>query len=146
VAVYFDDLVIALKDPKDITDALTNCYGFKLKGTGPIKYHLGMTFCQNEHGLLEIMPRWYINKMVDTYERLFGMKPSTKPLSPLEKGDHPEIDNSEFLDDDSTQTYQSSVGAPQWSISISRFDIATAVMMMSHFRAQPHLGHLKHIK
>jgi len=88
-----------------------NYHGFKLKGTGPIEYHLGMTFRQNEHGLLEITPRRYIDKMVDTYMRLFGTKPSTKPLSPLEKGDHPEIDDSEFLDDDGTQTYQSLVGA-----------------------------------
>jgi len=89
-----------------------------------------MTFCQNEHGLLEVTPRQYIYKMVDTYVRLFGMKPSTKPLSPLEKGDHPEIDDSEFLDDNSTQTYQSLVGALKWSISISQFNITTAVMTM----------------
>jgi len=50
VAVYVDDLVITSKDPKAITDALANCHGFKLKGTSPIEYHHGMTFCQNEHG------------------------------------------------------------------------------------------------
>jgi len=72
VAVYIDDLAIAPKDPKAITDALMNCHGFKLKGTTPIEYHLGITFCQNEHGLMEITPRWYIDKMVDTYVRLFG--------------------------------------------------------------------------
>jgi len=44
VAVYINDLAIALKDPKAIMDALTNCHGFKLKGTSPIVYHLGMTF------------------------------------------------------------------------------------------------------
>jgi len=44
VAVYVDDLAITLKDPNAIKDALTNRHGFKLKGTGPIKYHLGMTF------------------------------------------------------------------------------------------------------
>jgi len=126
VTVYVDDLAIASKDPKSITDALTNHHGFKLKGTGPIEYHLGMTFCCNEHGLLEITPRRYIDKMVDTYVRLFGTKPSTKPLSPLEKGDHPEIDDLEFLDDDGIQMYQSLVGALQWSISIGRFNIATA--------------------
>jgi len=42
-----------------------------------------MTFHRNEHGLLEITPWQYIDKMVDTYVRLFGMKPSTKPLFPL---------------------------------------------------------------
>jgi len=45
VAVYIDDLAIASKDPKSITDALMNRHGFKLKGTGPIEYHLGMSFC-----------------------------------------------------------------------------------------------------
>jgi len=105
-----------------------------------------MTFCQNGHELSEITPRCYINKMVDTYVRLFGMKPSTKPLSPLEKRDHPEINNSEFLDGKGTQTYQSLVGALQWSISIGGFDIAMAVMTMSSFRAQPHIGHLECIK
>jgi len=45
VAVYVDDLAIASKDPKSIMDALMNCHGFKLKGTGPIEYHLDMTFC-----------------------------------------------------------------------------------------------------
>jgi len=74
------------------------------------------------------------------------MKPSTKPLSPLEKGDHPEMNDSEFLDDNGTQTYQSLVGVLQWSISIGWFDITTAVMTMLSFQAQPHLGHLEHIK
>jgi hypothetical protein len=43
IAVYVDDLCISSKDPKAITDTLTEQYGFKLKGTGPIDYHLGMT-------------------------------------------------------------------------------------------------------
>jgi len=42
--------------------------------------------------------------------------------------------------------YQSLVGALQWSISIGQFDIATAVMTMSSFRAQPRIGHLERVK
>jgi len=52
----------------------------------------------------------------------------------------------EFLDDEGIQTYQSLVGALQWSISIGRFDITTAVMRMPTFRAQPQIGHLERIK
>jgi hypothetical protein len=37
--------------------------------------------------------------MVEQYERFFGTKPK-EYTSPLEKGDHPEIDTSEFLDSD----------------------------------------------
>jgi len=42
--------------------------------------------------------------------------------------------------------YQSLIGWCQWVIQIGRFDICTAVMMMSHFRAVPHIGHLDCIK
>ena len=84
--------------------------------------------------------------MVGTYQQLFGVKPSTKALSPLEKGDHPEVDDSDFLDEADTQVYQSLIGALQWAISIGRFDICTAVMTMSSFRAQPRKGHLERVK
>ena len=75
--------------------------------------------------------------MVSTYIQLFGTKPCTRYLSPIKKEDHPEVNASEFLKDDDTQKYQSLDGAMQWAISIGQFDICTAVMMLSSFRAQP---------
>ena len=112
---------------------LTKCHGFKLKGMGPIDYHLGMIFWHNECSELCISPTRYIDKMVDTYVQLFGQKPSTKALLLLEKGDHPEDDDSEFLGQGDTQKYQSLVGAMQLAISIGCFDINTAVMTLSNF-------------
>ena len=44
ISVYVDDLLIASKTPQAIVDLMTNNYKFKLKGTGPIKYHLGCDF------------------------------------------------------------------------------------------------------
>ena len=118
VAVYVDSLAITSNDPSAIIDALNSTHGFNLKGTSPIEYHLGMASRRDEHGMLCISSRRYIDKMVDTYQQLFGCKPSTKALSLLEKGDHPEIDDSEFLNEEDTQKYQSMVGAMQWAISI----------------------------
>jgi hypothetical protein len=46
--MYVDDLAISSKDPKAITDTLMNKYKFKLKGTGEIEYHLGMSFRRND--------------------------------------------------------------------------------------------------
>jgi len=37
-------LAAATKDPKAITDMLQDKYQFKLKGTGPINFHLGCNF------------------------------------------------------------------------------------------------------
>ena len=83
--------------------------------------------------------------MTDNYERIFGSKP-TPAASPLDKGDHPELDSSELLDIDDIKIYQSLIGALQWVIQIGRFDIATAVMTMSRFRAAPRVGHLERVK
>jgi hypothetical protein len=68
IATYVDDLAISSKDPKAITNILMNKYNFKLKGTGEIEYHLGMSFRRNDRNELCISPQWYIKKMVDNYK------------------------------------------------------------------------------
>jgi hypothetical protein len=123
-----------------------NKYNFKLKGTGEIEYHLGMSFHRNDRNELCISPQWYIEKMVDNYKQLFGKSPSHHLQSPLESNDHPEIDSSEFLGEDDIQKYQSLIGAMQWAISIGHFDIAVHVMTMSSFTASPRHGHLERVK
>jgi hypothetical protein len=82
-------------------------------------------------------PKKYIEKMMMGYEQMFGEKPSTKVHSPLEKGDHPELDTSELLDQTGVQQYQLLIGSLQWAILLGHFDIATAVMSLSSFRALP---------
>ena len=77
---------------------------------------------------------------------MLGEKPNAKMYSPLEKGDHPELDDSELLDAEGIQLYQSFLGSLQWAISLGRFDIATAVMFMSSFRVLPCQGHLKRLQ
>ena len=65
------------------------------------------------------------------------------PLTPLEKRVHPELDMSEELDVNGIKDYQSLIGALQWSVSLGRIDITTAVMTMSGFRVTPRKGHLE---
>jgi hypothetical protein len=77
---------------------------------------------------------------------MFGEKPSTKVHSPLEKGDHPELDTSKLRDQTGVQQYQSLIGSLQWAISLGRFDIATAVMSLLSFWALPCQGHLEPAK
>ena len=121
-------------------------YKFKLKGTGPISYHLGCDSVRDGDKVLCIQPRKYIEQRVETYIRLFGEKPKELYSSPIEKGDHPELDTSDLLDADGIQKYQSMIGAMQWAISIGHFDIATSIMSLSSFRVAPCVGHLEHCK
>ena len=133
IAVYVDDLAIAAEDPKEITDVLQNKYNFKLKGTGPLSYHLGCDFYRDDLGILCFSPKKYIGKMLDGYKTMFGSKPKANVTSPLEKVDHPELDDSALLDEEGISKYQSLIGSLQWAISLGRFDIITSVMTMSSF-------------
>ena len=139
--------MIASKNPQAIIDALEGKPGnFKLKGTGPVRFHLGCDYFREEDGTLCVGPKKYIDRTVDEYRRLYGENPSRKCNSPLEKGDHPELDESELLDDDGIHQYQSLIGSLQWAISLGRFDVATAVMSMSSFRVAPRVGHIERVK
>jgi bacillopeptidase F (M6 metalloprotease family) len=51
IASYVDDLAIASKDPQAIIDALEGApNNFKLKGTGPMQFHLGCDFFRDQDG------------------------------------------------------------------------------------------------
>ena len=96
--------------------------------------------------MLAMSPKKYIERMMFNYKKMFGDLPSMNVQSPLEHSDHPELDESELLDDEGVEKYQSLIGSQQWAILLGRFDIACAVQTMSSFRAAPRIGHLKSVK
>jgi hypothetical protein len=55
--------------------------------------------------------------MMDHFKNMYGYKPK-EYTSPLEKGDHPEIDTSEELDEEGIKKYQTIIGCLQWAVSI----------------------------
>ena len=52
IAVYVDDLAIAAKDPQAFCNELEKRYNLKLKGVGPLEYHLGCTYKKDPDGTL----------------------------------------------------------------------------------------------
>ena len=52
IGTYIDDLAIASKGPQAIVDKLVKDHKFKLKGTGPISYHLRCDFMRDEDKVL----------------------------------------------------------------------------------------------
>jgi len=145
IAVYVDDLAIASKDPGAIVEELKSRFGYKLKGVGPLEFHLGCNFGRDKDGTAYFGPIKYIEKMIAAFEKMFGHLPQKKS-SPLDKNDHPEMDESPVLGPEDKTKYQSMIGALQWVISLGRFDIATAVMTMGRFRVEPREGHLERLK
>ena len=63
--------------------------------------------------------------------------------SPLEKNDHPELDNLELCNEEQITKYMSMIGQLQWAITLGRYDILAQVMSMSRVRLAPKIGHLE---
>ena len=57
IAVYVNDLAIAAKDPQAFCNELKKKYNLKLKGVGPLEYHLGCTYKKDPDGTLAADPR-----------------------------------------------------------------------------------------
>ena len=82
---------------------------------------------------------------MDTCKELFGEQPKEAHF-PLDKDDKPELDDTPLLGPDGIQGFQTLIGATQWFITLSRFDIAQAIMSLGHFRALQCKGHLERLK
>ena len=63
-------------------------------------------------------PQKYNGRLTSIYEKMFGKKPSAKLYSPLEKGDHFELDDSGLLDAEGIQQYWLLIGPLHWAISL----------------------------
>ena len=72
VATYVDNLCLVMKDPNQILEMLQSApYNFKLKGSGPMEFHLGCGFRRDIDGKLTMDRKKYIEKMAVSYEQMF---------------------------------------------------------------------------
>ena len=146
IAVYVDDLCIAAESPSAIIQIFKSKYHLKVKGDGKLTYHLGADYFEDADGTFVSQPKKYIDKLADTYKRLFHEDPPKGYKTPLDKNDHPELDTSEILEGDMAAKYLTMVGQLQWLVTLGRFDIHAQVATMSRFRAAPRQGHMDRLK
>ena len=76
--MYVDNLLITSKDQESIVKCLLDDYELKLKGTGPIKYHLGCDFFRDSENTLCFAPKKYIEKMISILRQLLATNPVLK--------------------------------------------------------------------
>ena len=69
ITVYVDDLMIGSKNPNAIVEILMNAHKFKLKGNGPVSFHLGCNWFRDEDGNLCFTPKKYMIKMIVNYTK-----------------------------------------------------------------------------
>jgi hypothetical protein len=75
IGVYVDNLAMAMEDPAAFCEILKTKHNYKVKGDGPLAYHLGCDFGRNPDGTFSYGPLKYVDKMMDTYQRFFNDTP-----------------------------------------------------------------------
>lgn len=96
-----------------------------------------MGFSRDEDRTLCLNLDKYSEKLMECYKRTFRELPPLGVHSPIDSQVHPELDVSEFLDEDRTALNQYLIGMLQLAVSIGRFDIHVVVMCLSSYRAIP---------
>ena len=96
-----------------------------------------LTTFEDPDGTLVSQPRKYIDKLAETYKRLFNEEAPKGHKTPLDKNDHPELDISEILEGDMAAQYLTMVGQLQWLVTLGRFDIHAHVATMSNSELLP---------
>ena len=120
VAIYVDDLLIACTCASEFTHTLKRKHNLKIKGDGPLKYHLGCDYHLDPDGTLVALPKRYISKILDSFHQMFPGESLPQVKSPLDKNDHPELDNSELASDDLITKFMCMVGQLQWAVTLGR--------------------------
>ena len=133
IAVYLADLCIAAQAPKELVNTLRTKYQLKVKGDGPLTYQFGADYSHDLDATMVCQPKKYIEKLKETYMRLFNTEPSKGLITPLDKNDHPELDTS-YFEGQQVNHYWTMVSQLQWLITLGRFDIQAQVISMSRFR------------
>ena len=111
-----------------------------------LTYHLGADYFEDPDGTFVSYPKKYIDKLADTYKRLFNEDPPKGYKTPLDKNDHPVLDTSEILEGDMAAKYLTMVGQLQWLVTLGRFDIHAQLATMSRFGAGPRQGHMDRLE
>ena len=75
--------------------------------------------------------------MLSIYKHLFPGKALKKQSSPILKGDHPELDDLEFISEEDKAKYMSMISTAQWLITLGRFDIMIVMSTLSLYSVAP---------
>jgi hypothetical protein len=115
---------------------------YELKGVGEPEYYSGMDLSRNQDNVWSMSAKTYIKSICDKIELVCETKLKNYG-SPLEKGDHPEMDDSDLLPPDEISKYQMLCGCAQWAVTTCRFDIQYATNTLARFAIAPREGHFK---
>ena len=140
IATHVDDVIVVAKDPKIYMTKMAQHFPIKKVEENP-SYYLGNNLQHKGPKQLKVSLEKYIKEVLRRHESDYGeLRKENVPHSP---GDHPEMDDTPYLDSKGVTLYQSIIGTCQWISVAGRMDITFAVASLNRFAAHPREGHLK---
>ena len=100
IAIYVDDLFMHSDKPQQIIKDLKENFKLKIKGDGPLEYHLGGDNKPDKDKTLVAQPIKYINKILEAYKKMIPNENFLNIKACLKKNDHPELDNTELCNEE----------------------------------------------
>ena len=80
----------------------------------------------------KIYSKTYIKTVCKKIEKILNIK-LKNDASPMETGDHPDMDESDLLDQDFFSQYQILIGGAQWDLNLGQNDFQYATHTMDRF-------------
>jgi hypothetical protein len=110
------------------------------------EYYLGGDFKlyrrTNEIDTVTVCAKTYIINVCKRIKETLGITLKSYE-TPMATNDHPEIDDSGFLNHDGHSKYRMLIGCGQWSIILGRIDVMHAIQTMARYAASPKEGHMQ---
>ena len=146
IARYVDDILIFSKEPQELIKCLQVTYS--LQGVGVPEYYLGGDFkvVKKSNGIetFTFCAKTFITNVCERIERLMEIVLKSFE-TPMATGDHPEMDDTGFLNNDEHSKYRMLIGCGQWAITLGRFDVMFSIQTMARFTAAPRQGHITRV-
>ena len=113
---------------------------YPLQGVGIPEYYLGGDFKihKTQEGMttFTFCAKTYLSNVCEKIEKLLNVVLKHFE-TPMAFSDHPETDDTGFLNNDEHSKYRMLIGCGQWSITLGRLDVHFAIQNMARFSAAP---------
>jgi len=103
--------------------------------------YLGNSYKRDDKGNIHVSSTKYIKEVLRQFAKQHGEV--RKQSIPMRTTEHPETDQSPYLNVEEIQQFQHIIGLCQWLVVSGRFDINYAVSSLSRFSIAPRKRHLE---
>jgi len=150
VFVYTDDIIAISEVPKGILDNMNKYFLLKIDSIKEPSRYLGATISKHlmdgdSHYTWAIGSKEYLIESLRVVKQRIvplNLTLKSKVTSALPSGYKPELDASDYLDDDDTILYMQLIGILRWLVELGRIDICVEVSRMSSYNCMPRITHL----